>query len=359
MFYRGRRGSPLHQSAGRCNPSRSAYAGHWPELQPLRLVLHSAARLDASQDGNVIHVGLPPGEQVAVRYVHHARRRTSGEDGTVGIPSRQRCQRARSPPDGCWPSAARDGWMWWLTPDEELRLVHATARPAIAATHLPADREPRTPYMVTANLDGVLDVHGASTDKVELRAKWTEPVDDPDKAEPTEQQSPPRSWWTTGSASRTVLVAHRCGNSGGPGGRAQNRGADPAGHSHACPDTKARTVTYRLHGSLEVPGVLRSQRTPHHRRPAVGSATRSEVNVPSSAPPAPPVAHSVIPMFMWEQTTEPEHPFAVRRVRRSGVRIWLERPWYSSGAGEMLAVHHHRRPDAGDSEPRKGDLVGA
>jgi len=46
----------------------------------------------------------------------------------------------------------------------------------------------------------------------------------------------------------------------------------------------------------------------------------------------------VIPMFMWEQTTEPEHPFAVRRIRRSGVRIWLDRPWFSSGDGELLAI---------------------
>ena len=50
-------------------------------------------------------------------------------------------------------------------------------------------------------------------------------------------------------------------------------------------------------------------------------------------------------MFLWEQTTEPEHPFAVRRVRRSGVRIWLDRPWYSSGDGEMLAVITTGDPD--------------
>ena len=43
-------------------------------------------------------------------------------------------------------------------------------------------------------------------------------------------------------------------------------------------------------------------------------------------------------MFMWEQTSEPKHPFAIRRIRRSGVRIWLEHPWYSSGDGELLAV---------------------
>lgn len=41
---------------------------------------------------------------------------------------------------------------------------------------------------------------------------------------------------------------------------------------------------------------------------------------------------------MWEEETEPEQPFALRRSRRSGVRIWLRRPWFSSGDGELLAV---------------------
>ena len=90
------------------------------------------------------------------------------------------------------------------------------------------------------------------------------------------------------------------------------------------------------------------------------------VNVPSSAAPAPPAVHDVIPMFMWEQTTEPEHPFAVRRIRRSGVRIWLDRPWYSSGDGEMLAIITTGDPDliGGQSESvalwgRDPILVGA
>jgi len=40
----------------------------------------------------------------------------------------------------------------------------------------------------------------------------------------------------------------------------------------------------------------------------------------------------------WDGRSRFEAPFAVRRTRRSGVRIWLDRPWYSSGDGEMLAI---------------------
>ena len=45
-----------------------------------------------------------------------------------------------------------------------------------------------------------------------------------------------------------------------------------------------------------------------------------------------------LPLFRWDEGTEPEQPVAVRRRRRAGVRIYLERPWFSSGEGELLGV---------------------
>jgi hypothetical protein len=62
------------------------------------------------------------------------------------------------------------------------------------------------------------------------------------------------------------------------------------------------------------------------------------VSVPSSARPAAPVVHSVVPLFRWSDGTEPEQPVARRHGRRAGLRIFLERPWFSSGAGELLGI---------------------
>jgi hypothetical protein len=62
------------------------------------------------------------------------------------------------------------------------------------------------------------------------------------------------------------------------------------------------------------------------------------VMVPSTALPAAPVVHSVIPLFRWSDTSEPEQPMSFRHVRRAGVRVYLERPWFSSGNGELLGV---------------------
>ena len=310
------------------------YAGSWPEIKPLRLVLHASESLDARQQGNVIHVGLPPGEQVAVKYAttldaEHLEKMGLWKVHPVHDPNVPAADRV------VLQQAALDGWMWWLTPDEDLRLVHATARPAVTPKISRLLAEPRKPYVATASLEGVIDVHGSSTDKVELRAKWSEPVDDPSAPEPTR------------SATEEIVVDHRIDEHERYSLFTVRELADQVGQRktevpirpaiHTLPDTKARSVKYQLHGSSRYREFFLPDELPDQNDPQ-SAGNEVEVNIPSSAPPAPPVIHDIIPMFLWEQTTEPEHPFAVRRVRRSGVRIWLERPWYSSGDGEMLAV---------------------
>lgn len=310
------------------------FAGEWPEVQPLRLLIHDAPRLDARQEGNVIHVGLPPGEQVAVAFsttldAEHLEKMGLWRFNPVHDPNVPEADRRTLE------RAARNGWLWWLTPDEDLRLVHATARPAIppAITRLTA--QPRNPNVLTANLDGVIDVHGASTEKVELRARWDDLVDDPANDEPT----------THGT--KEIVVDHQIKEHERYSlltlqDKAQFVGTrvsevDIRTAIHNLPDTKARTVHYQLFGTSRFREFFLPDELPGPDDVA-SAGNEIAVNIPSSAAPVPPVVHDVIPMFLWEQTTEPEHPFAIRRVRRSGVRIWLDRPWYSSGEGEMLAL---------------------
>jgi hypothetical protein len=50
------------------------------------------------------------------------------------------------------------------------------------------------------------------------------------------------------------------------------------------------------------------------------------------------IVRDVLPLFRWDERTEPDHPFGLRRTRRSGARIYMERPWYSTGDGELLGV---------------------
>ncbi len=310
------------------------YAGTWPEVQPLRLVVHHAPRLDARQVGNVIHVGLPPGEQVAVAFsstldAEHLDKMGLWRfhplhDPNVPEPERRALMRA-----------ARAGWLWWLTPDEHLRLVHATARPAKPPMISRLTAEPRKPNIATANLDGVIDVHGASTTKIELRAHWDDRIDEPGSDGPT----------TVGT--KEIVVDHQIEEHETTSlftllPKAEQVGARKSEVSirtaiHNLPNTKARTVFYRLHGTSRFREFFLPDELPPSDDPE-SAGNEVAVNVASSAMPALPLVRDVIPMFMWEQTTEPEHPFAVRRIRRSGVRIWLDRPWFSSGDGELLAI---------------------
>jgi hypothetical protein len=310
------------------------YAGVWPELQSLRLVLHSAPYLDAEQDGSVINVGLPPGEQVAVALsstldAEHLEKMALWKLHPVQDPNVPQADR------DALAEAACAGWLWFLTPAADLRLVHATARPARPPMITRLIAEPRSSDVATASLDGVIDVHGPSTDKVTLRAHWDDLIDDPAQDE------------AHVATTNEVVVEHRIeageryslltleADAGTVGERVAEVPIRTA--LHTLPDTKARTVNYRLYGTSR----YREFFAPNELPPAddVGSAGNEvAVNIPNSAVPALPVVHSVIPLFNWAQTGEPEHPFAIRRTRRSGVRIWLQRPWFSTGDGEMLAV---------------------
>lgn len=62
------------------------------------------------------------------------------------------------------------------------------------------------------------------------------------------------------------------------------------------------------------------------------------LDIPSSTRPPAPVVHSVVPLFRWFDEAAADQPFARRRERRSGLRVYLERPWFATGEGELLAV---------------------
>ncbi|HUQ56500.1 hypothetical protein [Lentzea sp.] len=96
--------------------------------------------------------------------------------------------------------------------------------------------------------------------------------------------------------------------------------------TNASTGTFARTTGGRLISprTLEVSFVRPDTRT---------AAAIIEQDVPSTARPAAPRIRQVVPIFRWE------NPAPGRSVRRGGgLRVYLERPWFSSGAGERLAV---------------------
>lgn len=90
-----------------------------------------------------------------------------------------------------------------------------------------------------------------------------------------------------------------------------------------------------------------------------GSHTRSSglrptmLTMRSTARPAPPKFAYAVPAFEWDSSQSR----SVRTSVRSGgrLRIYLERPWFSSGEGERLGIVFWRRP-AGFGGPRPAAL---
>ena len=190
------------------------------------------------------------------------------------------------------------------------------------------------------HLFGAIDLHGPSTDSLTAEATWTDRVDD--LSLPQWQDLPCNAAAFRMHVRPYEEVALLGDADAEPAlptvGKISTHNA-----RHEFGDTRHRRVNYRFRAYT---------RFREYFRPALLATADSnkvddgqsvigpmmQVSVPSSARPAAPIVHSVIPLFRWSDTTEPEQPMSRRHSRRAGVRIYLERPWFSSGNGELLGV---------------------
>jgi hypothetical protein len=308
------------------------YRGKWPEIEPFRLVL-GGGELAGKVAGRLISISLPPGDVQRFRLASSLQR----DDLDLFGPWRSLPQSVRDNKDVA--EAAADGWLWGLTPFEDVTLVHAVPRPLEAPR--PTKLLPfRTLGSTRVTLAGAVDLHGPSTDRLSAEATWTDPVDD--VTLPIWEERPTAGYAFTSPVQPFEDLAIL--------GPVELEGALPEVgklHMHAANhelgDTKHRVIDYRFRTSTRFPEYFHGDllapdpSVPGDDGRSVVGPTVS-VSVPSSARPAPPVVHSVVPLFRWSDGTEPEQPVARRHGRRAGLRVFLERPWFSSGAGELLGI---------------------
>ena len=62
------------------------------------------------------------------------------------------------------------------------------------------------------------------------------------------------------------------------------------------------------------------------------------IDQPSTVAPPAVNVEQVLPLFRWDEASDPGQPFGIRRRRRVGLRVYLARPWFRTGADEQLAV---------------------
>jgi hypothetical protein len=304
------------------------YSGGWPEPQPARFVLRAGSQLSAAIDNDTVTFDLPPGEQLRFRLSSSLDR---ADLELLGLwrslpPALQQFELLAE--------AAADGWLWWLTPAVEMRLVHAVPRP-IEVPRPTVLRCTRADDDTAVVINGAVDVHGPSTQRLDLEARWTEWVDDPAKPAPEQISVQAAAADTSIGYDEDIVVI---------GGREDITvpipGDDPVlvhAMVHNMADTRHRNVDYRFRASTRYREYFDPIVTPTpDDLSLLGPVAR--IDVPNSARPPKPVVRDVLPMFRWFEETEPDQPFALRRERRSGLRVYLDRPWYMTGDDELLGV---------------------
>ncbi|MER6508283.1 hypothetical protein ABT158_15790 [Nonomuraea sp. NPDC001636] len=230
------------------------------------------------------------------------------------------------------------GLNWLLTPYTELRLVHAVERP-LSPPALAGLDFARDPEQTFADLRGALRAHPRSTGHVDIDATWTRWIDD--VTEPA-----PRRIREHAHVGR-VELAHS--------DRDEVRlphSATPVRHDFG--DTLHRNVAYRptattrfreyFHPSITAdPGLVTSA-----GEPSAGPSGRGWP-VPASRRPEPPKPSYLLPTFRWSRQQDRRERRLVSVRDGAGVRVHLDRPWFSSGDDESLAVVLD--PPGGDALP--------
>jgi hypothetical protein len=298
------------------------FDGAWPALQPFRLRLAEGA-LGVAFAGGVLEVRLPQSEVVRARLA------SVFPDGRLEdfgvwhwIPALTAALK----------QAAVEGRHWMLTPFRWLTLTHAVQRPLAEPdmTQVTSARQLGSTY---AEFRGPIANHAKSTGRLDVRGEWTEDVD-----------------LLTEDSPRMQALGTAVPHAADVFGFDIEWHEDAAGVAkpgrvsrHEFGDTKYRRIVYHSIATTRfreyLPRPIADDATAIQRvePTADGGATKAALihHVPSTARPLAPEVVQVLPAFRWEK----EDGATRRHVRRGGaVRVWLRRPWFSSGDGEQLAV---------------------
>ncbi|WP_055565349.1 hypothetical protein [Streptomyces atriruber] len=296
------------------------FPGPWPQAKPFKLRIREGDRAPHWHDGlreRVLEVFLTKGEIATVRlscYVDAAKlpllRQWSlltASPFWADLPAADKAFVTR---------ASADGENWMLTPWVELTLVHAVEKPVLRPEL--ADLAPhRAAEQTATQLTGTLTSHAESSGHVELDAHWSEWLDDVARPEPV------RIDGHTHLEDITLAYA-----------------ADEArvDRTHEFGDTRHRNVRYTPTAVTRFREYFHPSITQDRANVTRVGPAAAPLPVPSSRRPEPPAVAYVVPTFRWERSVDEESRAVTRHRRPAGLRVYLNRPWFSSGDDEMLAV---------------------
>ncbi|MEU3783130.1 hypothetical protein [Streptomyces sp900129855] len=352
---------------------------HWPRPLPIRLRLEEGDfTTHYSADDRLLTVGLPPGRTARLRLSSlflddpDVFALLGWCDDVLGASDAQTVR-----------EAIAAGTHWMTTPWRDLVLVHAVQRPVEQPNLLLTDRQgtavtslARTQGASAADLEGLMYFDEFSTGRLDLSAKWDETEDDgatryadvhamvrhvrntvfsltvPEPfgtrwlpeikplIGPYDRWMPFRTRGAEGETPETLRARLLSAAAAADLPAAERRRLEAGAaqletfRAHEFGDTRYRRVTYRFTAAT---------RFREYFDPAMPTTDGSSAAEPfdvillSSAPPAKPKVRQVLPLMGYAQHRATDGSVVSERTNL-GVRVWLERPWFSSGAGEELAV---------------------
>lgn len=209
---------------------------------------------------------------------------------------------------------AAEGRHWMMTPYRTITLVHAVQQPLMQPSiDIDSHRDLGDSGVY---LNGKFGIHGKSTSKVTLVAEWSEPVD------PVSEKK-----WRTISGHASVFEKSN---------DAPDTSIIYKGERHEFHDTKYRKVRYTPIATTRFREYFPPSVTDDPKN-ITRSGAEFELDILSSARPAAPKILYVVPTFGWEEPKK-DGATITRKRAGGGLRVYLDRPWFSSGDGELLGV---------------------
>lgn len=314
------------------------------QFRPFRLRV-SGGNGEARIAGKLLQINIPPGRWQTIRvssFLHDGDERTFKFRAWLDERFDQELL-----------ARVCHGQLGALTPEREIKIVHAVQRPLppdaegdVRFTSLDAAQQMRSPLVRFAAMVAI-DV--PSTGKVDFHAVWREKVD----------QGSGSSWVETAGAAHIREIAVPAPQDAA-GAFDQATVADECTLNlhctprfsfdavHRFPDTHHRLVSFQADASTRFAEYFPAETTGIAR-----DGTPQSIHILNSAPPAEPDVLYIVPTFRSEQES-----LEAQRVRRTrwggGLRIYMRRGWFSSGDDEMLAV---AVPPANAAPLREGEAA--
>jgi hypothetical protein len=231
---------------------------------------------------------------------------------------------------------ALKGLHWMFSPWRTIRLVHAVQQPLQApqfgnnSSAITRDYGDTFIYITTR-----FSVHGSSSDKVDISANWTEWTDDLTGSGPVQVNNSTHVDTIQVAYTDTVITCVIATRIGANGPKVTVKGPI----YQAFGDTRHRMISYVPVATTRYreyfAGLVSAAAVTKQAFPLTQPGPAISLNILSAARPTVPAIEYLLPSFNWGTTTKGN---TTTHIRTGNIRVYVKRPWYSSGDDERLGV---------------------